>query len=95
MSAAHPSPDGVLTALAVDRSSPIPLWFQVAQHFEQSIASGALPQGSLLDNEIVLARRLGISRPTLYGLMQVHGLETDPAKLAEPADAAAGTETAS
>ena len=70
MSAPHPSPDGVLTALAVDRSSPIPLWFQVAQHFEQSIAAGTLPQGTLLDNEIVLAQRLGISRPTMRRAME-------------------------
>ena len=36
------------------------------------------------------ARLLGISRPTLYGLMEVHGLEIDPAKGAEPgADTAA------
>ena len=60
----------MLTALAVDRSSPIPLWFQVAQHFEQSIAAGTLPQGSLLDNEIVLAERLGISRPTMRRAME-------------------------
>ncbi|MDR3538040.1 MAG: PEP-CTERM-box response regulator transcription factor [Acetobacteraceae bacterium] len=43
----------------------------------------------------VAARLLGISRPTLYGLLQAHGLETDPGKLAEPADTAADTETAS
>ncbi len=70
MSAADRSSDEVLTALAVDRSSPIPLWFQVAQHFEQSIAAGTLPQGALLDNEIVLAQRLGISRPTMRRAME-------------------------
>ena len=70
MSAPHRSLDDVLTALAVDRSSPIPLWFQVAQHFEQSIAAGTLPQGTLLDNEIVLAQQLGISRPTMRRAME-------------------------
>jgi DNA-binding GntR family transcriptional regulator len=62
--------DDVLAAVAVDRGSPIPLWFQVAQHLEESIASGALPQGSLLDNEIVMAERLGISRPTMRRAME-------------------------
>ena len=60
----------VLETFAIDRSSPIPLWFQVAQHFEQSIAAGVLPQGSLLDNEIALAAQLGISRPTMRRAME-------------------------
>jgi GntR family transcriptional regulator len=62
--------DGVLAAVAVDRGSPIPLWFQVAQHLEQSIADGTLAQGTLLDNEIVMAERLGISRPTMRRAME-------------------------
>jgi GntR family transcriptional regulator len=62
--------DGVLAAVTIDRGSPIPLWFQVAQHLEHSIADGALPQGSLLDNEIVMAERLGISRPTMRRAME-------------------------
>jgi two-component system NtrC family response regulator len=41
------------------------------------------------------ARLLGISRPTLYGLMQAHGLETEAGKGSEPADLSADTETAS
>jgi two-component system NtrC family response regulator len=41
------------------------------------------------------ARLLGVSRPTLYGLMQTHGMETDSNKLAEPVDMTAGTETIS
>ena len=31
----------------------------------------------------VAAKLLGISRPTLYGLMEVHGIETEPGKSAE------------
>jgi DNA-binding GntR family transcriptional regulator len=60
----------VLAAFAIDRSSPIPLWFQVAQHLEQAIAEGSLPQGTLLDNEIALAERLGVSRPTMRRAME-------------------------
>jgi GntR family transcriptional regulator len=62
--------DDVLAAFALDRGSPIPLWFQVAQHLELAIADGALPQGTLLDNEIVMAQRLGVSRPTMRRAME-------------------------
>lgn len=51
--------------LVVDRASPVPLYFQVAQHLEQLIESGAYPPGTRLDNEIVLADQLGLSRPTM------------------------------
>lgn len=51
--------------ITVDRASPVPLYFQVAQELERLIESGELPAGSRLDNEIMLAGRLGLSRPTL------------------------------
>jgi DNA-binding GntR family transcriptional regulator len=51
--------------LVVDRASPVPLYFQVAQHLEQLIESGAYPPGTRLDNEILLADQLGLSRPTM------------------------------
>src|SRR5580692_8033579 len=51
--------------IRVDRSSPVPLYFQVAQHLEQLIESGELPMGSRLENETDLADRLGLSRPTM------------------------------
>jgi DNA-binding GntR family transcriptional regulator len=70
MSGPHPPLDVVLAGVTVDRASPVPLWFQVAQHFEAAIGSGALPQGALLDNEIVLAQRLGVSRPTMRRAME-------------------------
>ena len=52
-------------AIHVDRSSPVPLYFQVAQHLEELIKSGELAAGSRLDNEIDLADQLGLSRPTM------------------------------
>jgi GntR family transcriptional regulator len=70
MSGARPTMNEVLDDLTIDRSSPIPLWFQVAQHLEQAITSGDLPQGTLLDNEIALAGRLGVSRPTMRRAME-------------------------
>jgi DNA-binding GntR family transcriptional regulator len=51
--------------IRVDRSSPVPLYFQVAQHLEQMIESGELPMGTRLENEIDLADQLGLSRPTM------------------------------
>ncbi|HEX6074314.1 MAG TPA: GntR family transcriptional regulator [Micromonosporaceae bacterium] len=54
-----------LLTVPLDRSSPVPLYFQVAQHLEHLIESGELPVGTRLDNEIALADQLGLSRPTM------------------------------
>ncbi|CAG7653552.1 Transcriptional regulator, GntR family [Actinacidiphila bryophytorum] len=51
--------------LAVDRASPVPLYFQLARQLEAAIEDGALTPGSLLGNEIELAASLGLSRPTV------------------------------
>ena len=52
-------------AITIDRGSPVPLYFQLAQHFETAIRSGTLKAGARLDNEVELAERLGLSRPTV------------------------------
>ncbi|WP_243795641.1 GntR family transcriptional regulator [Saccharopolyspora gloriosae] len=51
--------------ITVDHTSPIPLYHQVATQIEAAIESGDLPVGTRLDNEIELAGRLGLSRPTV------------------------------
>jgi DNA-binding GntR family transcriptional regulator len=51
--------------IRVDRNSPVPLYFQVAQYLEQMIESGELPMGTRLDNENNLAGQLGLSKPTM------------------------------
>ncbi len=56
--------------LSVDRSSPVPLYYQLAQQLEGAIEHGALTPGSLLGNEIELAARLGLSRPTVRQAIQ-------------------------
>ena len=56
--------------LHVDRSSPVPLYFQVAQQIEEAIERGELGPGSRLDNEILLADRYGLSRPTMRRAIQ-------------------------
>jgi DNA-binding GntR family transcriptional regulator len=52
-------------SIPVDRNSPVPLYFQVAQHLERLIESGELPPGTMLENEVDLADQLGLSRPTM------------------------------
>ncbi|MBM9618347.1 GntR family transcriptional regulator [Streptomyces zhihengii] len=54
----------------MDRNSPVPLYFQLAQQLESAIERGALTPGSLLGNEIELAARLGLSRPTVRQAIQ-------------------------
>jgi DNA-binding GntR family transcriptional regulator len=43
----------------------VPLYFQLAQQLEAAIERGGLAPGTLLGNEIELAGRLGLSRPTV------------------------------
>src|SRR5881394_1343235 len=54
-----------LTDAALDRASPVPLYYQLAENLETAIRSGRLSSGSHLDNELELARQLRISRPTV------------------------------
>jgi len=69
MSTPRPT-ESVARLLVVDRSSPVPLYFQVAQSLERAICDGTLPPGTRLDNEVQLAESLGLSRPTMRRAMQ-------------------------
>lgn len=60
----------VIDAFVIDRSSPVPLYYQVSQHLERAIESGEIPNGSHFENEIQLAESLGLSRPTMRRAMQ-------------------------
>lgn len=69
----HPSgsaPQAATLQLGVDRTSPVPLYFQLSQQLEAAIEQGGLAPGSLLGNEIELAGRLGLSRPTVRQAIQ-------------------------
>src|ERR1700749_2946376 len=55
----EPSTSGPIIS---DRTSPVPLYFQLAQHFESAIRSGALKVGARLENEGQLAEMLCLSR---------------------------------
>jgi len=49
----------------LDRTSPVPLYHQMARRLQEAIESGKLPPGSRIDNELELSDNLGISRPTV------------------------------
>ncbi len=60
-----------LPRIRIDRSSPIPLYFQVTAQLEAAIDAGELAPGDRLPNEIELAGSLGLSRPTMRRALEV------------------------
>ncbi|MFE9906968.1 GntR family transcriptional regulator [Streptomyces clavifer] len=65
-----PTADSASLGLGVDRTSPVPLYYQLARQLETAIEQGLLAPGSLLGNELELAARLGLSRPTVRQAIQ-------------------------
>ena len=57
-------------SIQVNRTSPVPLYFQVAQELERAIEDNRLQPGDQLDNELLLADQLGLSRPTMRRALQ-------------------------
>jgi DNA-binding GntR family transcriptional regulator len=60
-----------LPEVVVNRSSPVPLYFQVAEQLERAILDGSLVPGDRIGNEVALADQLGLSRPTLRQAIQM------------------------
>lgn len=58
-------------SILIDRSSPMPLYFQVAEQLEREIRDGVLAPGDRIATEIALAQQLGLSRPTLRQAIQL------------------------
>jgi DNA-binding GntR family transcriptional regulator len=54
----------------LDRTSPIPLYFQIAENLKEAIQAGTIAPGERLDNELGLAEQLGVSRPTVRQAIQ-------------------------
>jgi DNA-binding GntR family transcriptional regulator len=54
-----------IPAIALARSSPVPLYYQFAEHVRVAIKSGQLIPGERLPNEIDLAKSFDMSRPTM------------------------------
>ena len=54
----------------LDRASPIPLYYQLSSQLEAVINAGDLTAGDSIENEVALAQRLGLSRPTVRRAIQ-------------------------
>ncbi len=54
----------------VDRSSPVPLYHQLAGELRRSISEGQLVKGGFLENELDLAEMWQLSRPTVRRAIQ-------------------------
>jgi len=54
----------------LDRTGPVPMYFQIATRIEAAIRSGDVPTGSRLENEVAIGQRIGISRPTVRRAIQ-------------------------
>src|SRR4029078_3862940 len=62
--------DKVPLAVELDRSSPVPLYYQLAQAIEAAIRDGELSPGDRFENDLALAKRLTLSRPTTRRAIQ-------------------------
>lgn len=51
--------------VVIDRTSPVPLYHQLAEQLTGAIESGTLQPGDPFENELALAARLDLSRPTV------------------------------
>jgi len=62
--------DAVQVDVRLDRTSPVPLYHQLAQAIEAAIEEGRLQPGDRLENELSLTERLGLARPTARQAIQ-------------------------
>lgn len=56
--------------VVIDRASDEPLYQQIARPIEEAILSGQLPAGALIEDEVSMAQRLRVARPTARRAMQ-------------------------
>lgn len=56
--------------IRIDRGTPVPLYHQLAEQLTAAITDGSLAVGDLLENEVGMAERLGLSRPTVRRAIQ-------------------------
>ena len=56
--------------VTLERNSPVPLYYQLAQYIEHAINAGELAPGDRIENELSLTSRLGLSRPTARQAIQ-------------------------
>ncbi|WP_433018230.1 GntR family transcriptional regulator [Kribbella sp. CA-294648] len=51
--------------IQIDRSSPVPLYHQLAEQLTAAISDGTLRPGDAFENELAMSDRLSLSRPTV------------------------------
>lgn len=56
--------------VVIDRASPVPLYHQLSEQLAAAITSGSLQPGDPFENEVALAERLSLSRPTVRQAIQ-------------------------
>lgn len=56
--------------ITLDRNSSVPLHAQISEPIAQAILDGKITPGTLIENEVGLAERLQVSRPTARRAMQ-------------------------
>lgn len=56
--------------IVMDRDSSTPLYEQIARPIEAAILSGDLPAGALIEDEVSMAHRLDVARPTARRALQ-------------------------
>ncbi|QOR70074.1 GntR family transcriptional regulator [Ruania alkalisoli] len=57
--------DEAVVQVALDRASPVPLYFQLAEQLTAAITDGKAQAGDSFENEVAMSERLGLSRPTV------------------------------
>ncbi|MGA4507765.1 GntR family transcriptional regulator [Propionibacteriaceae bacterium G1746] len=56
--------------ITLDRDSLTPLYEQIAKPIEAAILSGELPAGAMIEDEVSMAQRLDVARPTARRALQ-------------------------
>lgn len=65
-----PSPTPYQLQVTIDRTSTIPLHMQISEPLAQLILDGTLEPGTRLEDEVSMAQRLQVSRPTARQALQ-------------------------
>lgn len=59
-----------IPSITLNRDAPTPLYEQIAEPIEAAILSGEVPPGAMLEDEISMAQRLEVARPTARRALQ-------------------------
>ncbi|WP_251451736.1 GntR family transcriptional regulator [Varibaculum prostatecancerukia] len=64
------TPKTYVADIELDHDSPIPLYHQISEPIKELILDGTIPAGAKLEDELSMASRLGVSRPTARRALQ-------------------------